>query len=185
MPIRKGSGVPDYHEIGKRRPIPLQFNSLPFRDHSGNTAYMAFYSYRNYPLSRLFVFAIYFTHPDASPDHVDQKGLLNALMNGSTRFRLELFFLPGADEEDCMKHYRGEKEVRGDYHAQITIVEESNPDQDFSPDCRQLPGLVPSYTECGELNHYHSMLFICEGKNWTDGEQIMRMVEFDPVSAEE
>lgn len=178
MPIRKG---PDYHKIGKRCPIPFQFNSLPFQDHRDNTAYMAFYSYRNFPFPRLFVFAIYFTHPDVSPDNVDPEGLLQA-PKYLTSFRLELFLLPGATDEDCMAYYRGEKAARGDLDEQIAALMESDPYQNFDESYGRLPGWVSTYTRGSSI--YHSVLFMCTKGNWND-QQMMHMVKFDPISEEE
>jgi len=71
---------------------------------------MGFDAYKGNLLPPLFAFLpSTFRHSNASPNHVDQKGMLNILKSSSTRFCLELFFLPGINEETCMQHIAEEK----------------------------------------------------------------------------
>jgi hypothetical protein len=107
-------------------------------------------------------------------------------------FRLEVFFLPGATEDDCICHYLGEKAARGDYKAQIEAVNNpttatfitinSPPSAGEIPEGGSLPGMVPTYSDrqpVASIGSYDELLFICPEKNWSDGDQIMHSVHFD------
>jgi hypothetical protein len=169
-----------------------------FTDHSGRPARVVFHGLEIQPLlPQLFMLAIYFTHADATPDNVDMKGLLDAVRfnkNYPPNFRLELFFLPGATEDDCIAHYRGEKAARGTYDAQIDALDnpattttfttmDSPPTAGTIPEGGSLPGMVPSYAG-GEYVCFDELLFICPEKNWSDGDQAMWRIRFDHVGPE-
>lgn len=172
---------------------------IPFTDHSGNPARVIFEGLAIQPLlPQLYMFAVYFTHIDATPDSLN--GLLNAVHYNDAYplgFRLEVFFLPGATEDDCICHYLGEKAARGDYKAQIEAVDNpttatfttmnSPPSAGEIPEGGSLPGMVPTYSDrqpVASIGSYDELLFICPEKNWSDGDQIMHSVHFDHTDPE-
>ncbi|KAL4907747.1 hypothetical protein BDW74DRAFT_175527 [Aspergillus multicolor] len=158
-----------------------------FADHKGHAACLVFRGRASSPLPPLYGFAIYFTHPDASPENVDPEALFNATKrpSGALEIRLDLFFLPNATVEECTAHYNGEKVQRGDYRAQVTAVEsDATPpptaDESSTP---RLPGFVPSYIDY--FKTYHGVLFLCTERDWRLGKREMCRVLFDPCSDEE
>ena len=112
---------------------------IPFTDHSGREALMVFDGWVSCPLPPLFSFAIYFTHPEVTPETVKPVEVLKAIkrktpFDSSCSIRLELYFLPAPDvdssNDDCIAHYRREKAARGDYTRQIQDLENSATDDD-------------------------------------------------------
>ncbi|KAL2803417.1 hypothetical protein BJX63DRAFT_411978 [Aspergillus granulosus] len=80
-------------------------------------------------LPPLFPFVVYFTHPDTTPssETADLAGLLGAIRESKIdcdfHFRLDVYFLPGAGEDDCKAHYLAERAARPDYEALIRRFE--------------------------------------------------------------
>lgn len=68
---------------GKRR-IKAKLHAVPFTDHSGKPARMIFWNIVEVPLPPLFSFAIYFTHAQAAPEHIDYEGLYEQLRSTLT-----------------------------------------------------------------------------------------------------
>ncbi|RDW90560.1 uncharacterized protein DSM5745_02335 [Aspergillus mulundensis] len=178
----------------RKRRIRTQTHTLPFPDHAGNPALLVFRNLVSCPLPPLYAFAIYFTHGDASPDNVDVAGFFSAIdsMHEPLDIRLELFFLRNASVEECVEHYRAEKDSRGDYRVQIAaleIRESSIPSrplgEEAGADTSRVgpPGFVPSYIDYHRT--YHGMLYVCPEKDWNTGRQEICHVLFDPFSAEE
>lgn len=168
----------------------MQIHVLPFTDHQGQAARLVFRGRASCPLPPLYVFAIYFTHTDASPDNLDPAALFSAINrpSGTLEIRLELVFLPGATVEDCIAHYRGKKAQRGDYSAQIAAIENKS-DRPSTParagsetSGLGLPGLVPSYIDY--LKTYHGVLYLCTARDWCSDKREMCQVLFDPCSEE-
>ncbi|KAI9369685.1 hypothetical protein BJX61DRAFT_133469 [Aspergillus egyptiacus] len=118
--------IANFYKPGRMRPYRTVIHTLPYTDHQGHPACMVFQNRPLCPLPPLYTFAVYFTHPTASPETVDAAGLFHAVHHGpqTYAFRLDLFFLHEASVEDCVTHYRAEKAKRGDYHVQVAAVDE-------------------------------------------------------------
>jgi hypothetical protein len=147
------------------------------------------------PLPPLFSFAIYFTHPDVTPNTVRPVELLEAIKRKTPldvwcSIRAEIFFVRllasnfDADDE-CIAHFRKEKAVRGDYTRQIQALkvsavnhdaeyqQQSGASVDQSNEFRQLPGSVPSYIDVPVVDYYHGLLYSYVGADWqTDNGQL-------------
>ena len=109
-----------------------------FTDHSGQEALIVFRGVVSCPLPPLYSFAIYFTHPEVTPETVKPAEVLEAIMRKTPwdpcPIRLELYFLSAPDvdssNDDCIAHYRKEKAARGDYIRHIQDLENSATDDD-------------------------------------------------------
>ena len=156
--------------------VTVKRHIVPFTDHTGKTAYMVFQNIIEIPLPALFSFPIYFTHPNTSMEQVDMAGLHKELTTAYKDFdiRLDMYYLPGADQDDCINHYRSEKSVRGSYKAQLRMFRAYRRDK-MRPD-PQLPGIVNSYREYGFRQR---VLFICSDRVWREGQRILSYVGFD------
>ncbi|KAL3491218.1 hypothetical protein BJX62DRAFT_205743 [Aspergillus germanicus] len=137
---------------------------LPFTDHTGDITrpgYMVFRNYSVIPLPPLFPFIIYFTNSQTLPDSIDLRGLYLALKMkvDEVHPRLDVYFLPGATEMDCLVHYQREQVARGCYRAQIDAFEDYS-SRHFSkfhlapqpPRPGRLPDMSTRY--CLEYEHY-------------------------------
>lgn len=158
-----------------------------FQDHAGKPALTVFKS--SSPLPFLYSFSIYFTHPDASPGNCHTAELCQTITQGPlygsnvVEFRLDLYFIPGGSQEDCMTHYyRAEKSARGSFWTQVDAV---GRDERPSDSNTKMPGLVPSYVHDKAIYRYHSLIYICDEADRLGGDQIMKCVEFDPLSRED
>ncbi|CEN61010.1 hypothetical protein ASPCAL07679 [Aspergillus calidoustus] len=168
-------------------PYSRKIHVSPFTTHTGDTTrpgYMVFENYTPIPLPPLLLFVIYFTHPYTVPSATDLQGLYKALTGYEDDVypRLDVYFLPGATEMDCLAHYAGEQSARGSYKAQIARFQELRSGSSLglpSPPAPpgQLPGMMliddkyPSTKDRG-------ILFICTEKNWRDGQQTLCYVRF-------
>jgi hypothetical protein len=81
-----------------------------------------------------------------------------------------------------MEHYRAEKITRGSFWTQVDAV---GRDERPSDNSIRMPGLVPSYAHDKIRWRYHSLIYICDEADWRGGDQIMKFVEFDPLSRED
>jgi hypothetical protein len=179
---------------------------IPFTDHSGREALMAFDSWVSCPLPPLFSFAIYFTHPEVSPETVAPVEVLEAIkrktpFDSSCSIRLDLYFLPAPDvdssDDECIAHYRREKAARGNFTVQIQDLESSATHGDEEEQqqggasvngnnkARQLPGLVPSYIDRPSSDYYHGIIFRHPGAHWSTDKRLARRISFDRISQEE
>jgi hypothetical protein len=83
-------------------------HTLPFTDHQGRASFMVFEARDPPKLPPLISCSFYFTHPDAEPGNadLDLEGLFRAVRNQQDDFhvRLDIYFLPGATETDCIAH---------------------------------------------------------------------------------
>jgi hypothetical protein len=162
---------------------------LPFTDHTGDITRLGYMVFRNYsaiPLPPLFPFIIYFTNSHTLPGSIDLRGLYIALKMKADEVhpRLDIYFLPGATEMDCLVHYQREQIARGSYRDQIDAFEDytSRHSSKFHlapqpPPPGRLPGMSTSY--CLEYEHYQGALFICTERDWRDGEQSLQCVQFN------
>ncbi|KAL4779998.1 hypothetical protein BJX76DRAFT_62377 [Aspergillus varians] len=138
---------------------------IPFTDHSGKTAHMVFDSG---PLPPLFSFAIYFTHPNATPANTDMKSLARDLTPENYFIRHDMYFLPGASPDDCITHYENEKTTRGSYKDQIKSFR-ACPRSEIHPlpgTTGQIPGMVNRYPMLGP---YRGVLFVSLDESWHGG----------------
>ena len=177
---------------------------IPFTDHSGQAALMVFRGVVSCPLPPLYSFAIYFTHPEVTPETVKPAEVLEAIMRKTPwdpcPIRLELYFLSAPDvdssDDDCIAHYRKEKAARGDYIRHIQDLENSATDDDEeqqqggasvhgNDQARQLPSLVPSYIDSPFSDYYHGIIFRYPGANWSTDKRPARRICFDRISKEE
>jgi hypothetical protein len=112
--------------LGPRGPYVSRTHVIPFEDHAGQPALTV--SESTSPLPFLYSFSFYLTHPDASPDTSHATELYKTLTRGplydsnDVEYRLDLYFLPNASQDDCIAHYRAEKDARGTYQAQVDMV---------------------------------------------------------------
>jgi hypothetical protein len=166
---------------------------LPFYDHAGHPAQMVFTGSESCLLPPLYSFAIYFTHPETSSETVDAAGLFTALRSDNPManrpciYRLDIYFLPNAGEEDFVTHYRDEGAARGDYNAQIKAYYERINTEDATGSASKahcLPGLVLSYAVRSDYDRYHGRLYMCRDRDWCEKE-VMLLVKFDPITQEE
>lgn len=142
-----------------------QSEPIPFIEHTGKTAYMVF-GYGILP--PLFSFAIYFTHPDATPKNTDMKALEHQITPENYTIRYDVYFLPRASTDDCIAHYHDEKEARGSYKDQIKAFR-ATPRDEIHPlpgTTGQIPGMVNRYPMLGA---YRSLLFSSPEENWRNG----------------
>lgn len=172
--------------FGPRGPRIRTTHVKPFQDHAGRAALTVFKS--SSPLPFLYSFTIYFTHQDAFPDNCHAAELYQTITQGPlygsnvVEFRLDLYFIPGGSQEDCMEHYQAEKSARGSFWTQVdAVVRDERP----SDDRTKMPGLVPSYVHDKARYRYHSLIYICDEFDWRGGDQVMKCVEFDPLSRED
>jgi hypothetical protein len=169
---------------GPRLPYSSTIHVLPFTDHSGDMTrpgYMVFNNYTEIPLPPLFHFVIYFTHKDTLQSTIDLKRLYRKITapRDASRSRLDIYFIPGANEMDCLSHYQGEQIARGSYTAQIHTFWDYNCRSELEllspPQPGRLPGMLTKYPEC----HYQGLLFICTEQDWCDRQQSLWCVEFN------
>ncbi|KAL2855432.1 hypothetical protein BJY01DRAFT_204129 [Aspergillus pseudoustus] len=151
---------------------PGVFHTIPFEDHTGQTAYMVFRNAASIPLPPLFAFAVYFTHPRATPKSANMQSLCEAITPPLPSFRhirFDMYFLPDATTEDCVAHYTVEKKVRGSSKDQIRVFKTLPPERDDPLPAGQMkiPGMVKKYLN---LDHDHrSLLFLSPTESWQDG----------------
>ncbi|KAL2858596.1 hypothetical protein BJY01DRAFT_201378 [Aspergillus pseudoustus] len=100
-----------------------------FYDHRGIPAFMLYEDMRSerylYPL---ISFAVYFTHPAAAGNHTQNNKLLALFVlirreMTNFHFRLDIYFLPRASEEDCMAHYRAQKAISKNSRVTCDLTE--------------------------------------------------------------
>ncbi|KAL4789391.1 hypothetical protein BDV19DRAFT_383150 [Aspergillus venezuelensis] len=143
-------------------------------------------------LPPLFPLIVYFTHPSAIPssDAADLGGHLRAIrdarINSDFHFRLEVYYLSGASENECMTHYLFERASRADYE---TLIHEfkarvfkmksqmGSPNHHASPPrmAHSHPGLKP----------YRGLLLLCAEPNWCHGSQRIYSLRFDKYLVED
>lgn len=187
----------------KSRSLPL--HTVAFTDHTGNEAFMVFKNgidAESSKLPPLFPLVVYFTHPNAIPSPIatDLGGLLRAIrearINSDFHFRLDVYFLPGASEDDCMTHYLAERASRADYE---TLIREFNGrvfqlksqrgsrsaelgDSSPAQTTTRLPGMARSHPG---LEPYRGLLLSCPEVNWRDGAQRISCLRFDKHAVED
>lgn len=160
---------------------------VAFQDHAGNPALTVFRGEQDNPLPRLYSYSIYFTHPEADPGDTDSaRKLYETITQGpryntnSVVFRLDLYFIPNGTQDDCIRHYRAEKNARGDFKVQIDAVVRDSTGKISG--VSKMPGLVSSYIYDKIAHRYHSLIYVSSEANWQTGDQTMVRVEFDPLS---
>lgn len=174
---------------GKRPRGVVRTHVIAFEDHAGQPALTVFRS--ESPLPFLYSFSFYFTHPDASPDTSHAAELYETLTRGSiydsndVEFRMDLYFLPNAGQDDCIAHYRAEKDARGAYQAQVDAVASGDAQPSAGDGGSRMPGLVASYAHNKARFRYHGLLLICDAADWRGGDQLLTRVEFDPLSQDD
>ncbi|RJE20506.1 hypothetical protein PHISCL_07147 [Aspergillus sclerotialis] len=160
---------------GKARAVKVHI--IPFIDHRSKTAYMVFDNLVENPLPPLYSFAIYFTHPAATPD---LEGFYDAVAweecGGGSDFavRFDMYFLPSATHEDCISHYSTEKATRGSYLDQVRMFKQCDRKEVHPlPEASLIvPGMVDKYYM------HDQVLYICSEKDWREGDQTLCEVNF-------
>ena len=181
---------------GQARPVLVRQYVHHFTDSTGQPATVVYQNRADSTLPPLASFAIYFVNartPRPPPEDfatglslaVRQSGLV-----ATSHFRLELFSLPGADVEACMHHHITERAARGDYTPQLDSVRNyeqpdlsADRDDVFAPSRR--PGLPPSYLEMECEQVYHQLCFVCRSASWDDGDGLLELLEYEPISPDE
>ncbi|KAI6372682.1 hypothetical protein MCOR25_003647 [Pyricularia grisea] len=176
-------------------PRPCTTYVIPFQDHAGNPALSTFEGELACPLPYLYSYCIYFTHPDVRPDTPDSTGaarglyeeivIENAPFNPcDCRFRIDMYFLPNGTHDDCMLHYRAERDARGSYTTQVEAFERGAAQP--TAETARMPGLVPSYAHDMSRDSYHALIYICDASDWRGGEdETMTRLEFEPLSRDD
>lgn len=170
-------------------PRIIETHVISFQDHASNPALTVFRGEQGNMLPRLYSYAVYLTHPEAHPSDTDAAiKLYETITQGprydtnSVVFRLDLYFIPNGSHTDCTRHYRAEKNVRGDFKAQIDAALKDDTSQDSAQP--KIPGVVQSYVYDKVAHRYHSLIYICDEVDWQNAQTMLR-VEFDPLSQEE
>ncbi|KAL8336915.1 hypothetical protein RB601_008424 [Gaeumannomyces tritici] len=97
-----------------------------------------------------------------------------------------MYFLPNGTWDDCMRHYRTERDARGSYTTQAEAAESSAAAKSTAETAR-IPGLVPSYARHDmERFEYHAVIYICDADDWRGGDnETITRLEFEPLSRED
>ncbi|KAL2830511.1 hypothetical protein BDW59DRAFT_158425 [Aspergillus cavernicola] len=166
----------------------LATHVVPFTDHRGGRSFTVFENDENCPLPPLVQFSIYFTHahshpdshPGGYPDKADLVGLHDKIRDTMEdfHFRLDIYFLPGGQETDCISHYKAERAVRDNSIAMIQETKERLENNLPPATPPRLPGMLSIYSDGGE--RYGGLLYIYPDRSWRDGEQQMCCVRFEP-----
>ncbi|KAL2861835.1 hypothetical protein BJX68DRAFT_223369 [Aspergillus pseudodeflectus] len=168
-------------------PYATQIHVSPFTTHTGNTTwpgYMVFENYTPVPLPPFLRFVIYFTHPDTLPSAANLQGLYKALTGyeDDVKPRLDIYFLPGATEMDCLTHYTDEQGARGSYKAQIARFQDLSAHSRLGlPVSPTPPGRLPGMMLINEeypMTKERGVLFICTEQTWQAGDQTLHYVKF-------
>lgn len=172
-------GLPNTeHQYGPYRSRKLKDYIVPFTDHQGSSAYMLFTNQEHSPLPPLYSFAIYFTHPRATYENADLMGLYKKLKEedkGDFDVRFDMYILPSASYEGCVRHYCGEKRKRRVFTAQVRMLDSCRLDEPrpVAGTQGQLPGLVPQYYS--DYSDPGQHIFISENESWKDGEGLVNI----------
>ncbi|KAL2788942.1 hypothetical protein BJX66DRAFT_339756 [Aspergillus keveii] len=144
---------------------------LPFQDHTGSTAYMVFNNRETSILPPLVSFSFYFTHPDACRNQEDLVALHDSIepVMDSFHARFDMYFLPGATEDDCVAHYYGEKATRLDSKSMRREFERVKRPY-TPPSTSRLPGMNKEYREDG--GHYNGAMCVCTEQDWRQSQQL-------------
>ncbi|KAL3440146.1 hypothetical protein BJX65DRAFT_315091 [Aspergillus insuetus] len=140
-------------------------HAVPFMDHQGRASFMVFEA-RNPPkLPPLISCSFYFTHPDTEPVNLDLEGLFRAIRNQIDDFhvRLDIYFLPGANETDCIAHYRAERATCADSPVQVQESRERRHAESIPPLPRPLPGMIQRLRG---REGWEGALCICADLDW-------------------
>jgi hypothetical protein len=120
---------PNLPPSGPRQLIPVKTETKPFTDHSGQKGISVYQGQTPSPgapiLPPLWSFQYYVTYgatADSDPGLPEQLLLasLRPLSEGYP-IRLDVNFLPDADSEKCMQHYRAEKVARENAGAPLLL----------------------------------------------------------------
>ncbi|TLD14979.1 hypothetical protein PspLS_10878 [Pyricularia sp. CBS 133598] len=169
---------------------------VPFQDHAGNPALSTFHADESCQLPYLYSYCIYFTHPDVRPDAPDSTDAARRLYETIVMenpplnpydclFRIDMYFIPNGNRDDCMRHYRAERDARGSYTAQVEALKSSGAQP--TAETAKMPGLVPSYARHDMSRHsYHALIYVCDASDWHGGEdKTMTRLEFEPLSRDD
>ncbi|KAJ5468792.1 hypothetical protein N7475_006544 [Penicillium sp. IBT 31633x] len=164
-------------EYGPYNTGRVEIYTIPFTDHRGATAHMVFWNLESFPLPPLFSFAIYFTHPDVTPEHTDVVGFfkeIHACNPDGFDVRFDNYHLPSATYEDCIQHYQEEKASRGSYMGQVQMLKQADRDEihPLPEQPAKIPGMVRKYHRTGQV------LFICSDKDWREGRHALTVLKF-------
>jgi hypothetical protein len=140
-------------------------HAVPFTDHQGQASFMVFEARDPPKLPPLISCSFYFTHPDTEPGNLDPKELFRAIRNQQDDFhvRLDIYFLPGATETDCIAHYRAEKATRADSRVQMQESRQRRHDESIPPLPRPLPGMIQPLRG---REGWEGALCICADPDW-------------------
>ncbi|CEL08220.1 hypothetical protein ASPCAL11371 [Aspergillus calidoustus] len=140
-------------------------HTVPFRDHRGRASFMVFEARDPPKLPPLISCSFYFTHPDTEPGSLDLEGLFRAIENQKDDFhvRLDIYFLPGASETDCIAHYRAERATRADSRVQMQESRQRRGVESIPPLLRPLPGMIQRLRG---RERFEGALCICADPDW-------------------
>lgn len=163
---------------------------IDFKDHVSRPA-KTFWSGRKHlvlpPLPNL---CFYFVHPDFNLDALDLWHFWGDVIEGLyDPFRLEVFCIPGGDNDDCAQHYREELKARGDVFEQVREARRAYTDPEYAAARKaqgKLPGLVSSHRYPGAMA-YHGLVIVYKDATWNreDEDKTFDVVQFGPALTSE
>ncbi|KAL4868250.1 hypothetical protein BDV12DRAFT_197472 [Aspergillus spectabilis] len=190
--VRRTAG---FRETPSPEPVPVTLANhvVPFTDHRGGRSFMVFENDDASLLPPLVQFSIFFTHLDSHPDShssgypekADLTALHDQIRNAMEEFhfRLDIYFLPGAQETDCISHYQAERAVRGNSIAMLQEAKEIL-ENDLPPPTATSPRLLGMLANCSDGGkRYGGLPCIYHEYSWREGEQRLCCVQFDPKFA--
>ena len=158
-------------------------------DHAGRPARLLWS--RHSPEQALIPLAsmcFYFVHTDLNLDAFNftdfSRDILEDCLDPA---RLDVFFIPGGTDADCVEHYHKELRSRGDVLEQIRGVQQAYKDfynnHGYVHEERKkgrLPGLFGSHRH--QFSNYHGLIFVYNGTTWDreDEGKKLSIVQFDP-----
>lgn len=186
----KRSLPPRTYQSGKansaRGTTSIKTHVVPFVDHASRPARMVFSCREDVTLPPILGFPVYFTQVDVPGDDT-RSDFFHGFIFGNTEtpsyaLRLDLYFLPGAQINDCIEHYHAELQARGNFMAQIRsvgVIESEDAIRRKRGTHVQLPGIPPSYRdESDPQDIYDGMLYFCDEPDWSPPMWALRCVRF-------
>lgn len=97
-------------------------------DHAGRPARLLWCHSRHEVLIPLASICFYFVHPSLNLDDFNFNKFRDDVLHNADdwlQLRVDIFFIPGGTDADCIEHYRKELKYRGDVLEQIREVQEA------------------------------------------------------------
>ncbi|KAL4875533.1 hypothetical protein BJY04DRAFT_201583 [Aspergillus karnatakaensis] len=102
------------------------------------------------------------------------------MTNEKSHFRFDVYFLPGATDDDCKAHYFAARDSRPDYEPLLREFRQKVTAGDFSHPPNRLPPMSYNYVDPED---YQSAILVCPELGWRDRGQRIFCVVFDHIRA--